>query len=746
MEIPGYRIQRQIGSGGSARVYLGLQHAFGRHVAIKVLTGEQGRDEAVRQRFLREADIAKGLNHPNIVRVFDAGQHLDICYLVMEYLRGGDLNRNLAAGLHMQNVLMVVKGVAAALDYAHGKGVVHGDVKPENILFNEQGAALLGDFGVASKLGENAADPHQRVRGTGPYMSPEQAAGETLDERSDLFSLGVVFYRMLTGALPFDDGASPRTARVPSLPPQLACFNDVMDGLLAPTPERRFQSGAQLVNELDDVRSRGLVPSAVVKTKPIATAEVEVAINARRRRLGRSVAPARRSRRPALAGLVVLALAAAIAAATYFTMQPSGLERILTYAGFIEDPEVAAAWQEAEALSADPNQSLAIVVAAFRQVLAGDADHAGAVAGMAAATERWKQDAASALDAGDYGEAEAKLNELVAIFPGDSDLLPLFDRVDDIRQAHGLLADMQRLLARAGLSHEASVDAAIVTYKEVLRLMPDSPEALAALDEIAVYYGVLAQRDARAQDVVAAMANFQRAVAASESFEGVAAVRATISEAEALQAEIDTMLQQAAERREAGALIDPPGANAAEIYRRVLATKPEDVVALQGLAEVSAQVLATFRELLDAGRLGEANVALERAVVSGIDAAPIAEMQASYEAELDRIEAVENLIDEAEALYAQGYVTGPSPDNNVVSHLREALRLDADNADARRLLSVAATRLAEVAEDAHNAGLVEEGLLYLDLALTVTPGISRWRELRERRQAELPSAEERADS
>ena len=742
MEIPGFRIQREIGSGGSSRVYLGLQHAFGRHVAIKVLANEAGGDEATRQRFLRQAETAKRLNHPNIVRVFDAGRHRDTCYWVMEYLRGGDLNQNLGAGLHMQNVLMVVKGVAAALDYAHGKGVAHGDVKPENILFNEQGAALLGDFGIASKLGESAAEKRQPIRGTRPYMSPEQAAGEELDARSDLYSLGVVFYRMLTGALPFNDSASSRAVRVPPLPAQLACFNGVMGKLLAPLPARRFQSGAELVAELDEVRSHGLVPSAVVKTRPITTAEVEIAIGARGRRRRRAATQVRRSGRPALVGLVVLALAAAVAAATYFTVQPSGLERLLTYAGFIEDPEVAAAWQEAQALRADPNQSLSVIVAAHRHVLASDAGHVGATAGIEEATERWKQDAANALDGGDYRAAEAKLNDLVAIFPGDPDLVPLLDRVDDIRQAQGLLADMRRLLARAGLSHEASVDAAIVTYKEVLRLMPNNAEALAALDEIAVYYGVLAQRDARAQDVAAAMANFQRAVAASASFDDVAAVRATISEAEALQAEIDTMLQQAAERREAGALIDPPGNNAAEIYRRVLATKPEDVVALQGLSEVSAQVLATFRELLDAGRLDDASAALERAVVSGIDAVPIAEMQASFEAELDRIEAVEGLIDQAEELYAQGYVTGPSSDNNVVALLREALRLDADNADARRLLSVAATRLAEVAEDAHNAGMVEEGLLYLDLALTVTPGISRWRELRERRQAELLRTED----
>ena len=148
IQLPGYRIQRTIGEGGGAHVYLALQHSFGRQVAVKVLTASAAEQASFRERFLREAEVAKSLDHPNIVRVIDAGWHRDAPYLIMEYLRGGDLNSNLATGLHMQSVVMAVKDVAAALDYAHGKGVVHRDVKPENILFNEQGAALLSDFAL----------------------------------------------------------------------------------------------------------------------------------------------------------------------------------------------------------------------------------------------------------------------------------------------------------------------------------------------------------------------------------------------------------------------------------------------------------------------------------------------------------------------------------------------------------------------------------------------------------------------
>ena len=746
IQLPGYRIQRTIGEGGGAHVYLALQHSFGRQVAVKVLTASAAEHASFRERFLREAEVAKSLDHPNIVRVIDAGWHRDAPYLIMEYLRGGDLNSNLATGLHMQSVVMAVKDVAAALDYAHGKGVVHRDVKPENILFNEQGAALLSDFGIAAQAREPPRAERGRVVGTPPYMSPEQCNGEAVDGRSDLFSLGVVLYRALTGRLPYDDApgrSGTVRLQVPLLPLQLSAFQGVLGKLLAASPERRYQSGAELVTALDQVRIDGLVPDAVVRTEAIATAEIETAITAGRRQGDRhSSAPSVRHKRLFPLSVLVGLLAIAVGAGTwYIAAQPGGVARLLAQAGLVEHPDAVRAWQDAQALGADPNQGLAAVVAAYRRVLTYDPGHAGATAAIAAVVERSEQEVVDALDAGDSALAEAKLNELADVSPADATLTVLFDRLTDLRHAQRLLADTQRLLASSGLDDVPAVEAAIVTYKEVLRLMPNHSAALAALDAIAVRYGGLAKQDAEAQNVAGALANFDRAFAANPEFEGVQAVRATLSEAEALQAEINAILQQAAQLREAGGLIDPPGANAAELYRRVLATKPEDAIAVQGLAEVSAQVLAHFRDLLDEGQLADASGLIDRAAASGIGEDPVREMQARYDAELARIDAVKTLIAQAEAFYAMGYITGPARQDNAIARLREALRLDPNNADALRLLSLAATRLASAAQDAYHAGMVEEGLRYLDLALTVTPGIGRWREMRERWQADMEGAQ-----
>ncbi len=281
LEIPGYSIEREIGRGGMARVYLAVQKKFGRLVAIKVVSPEYTADPSFGKRFVREARIIAQLSHPNIVQVHDAGVNDQCYYLVMEYLRGGDLNRRLKRGLHMQAAISVVKDIARGLDNAHSKGFVHRDIKPENILFREDGSAVLSDFGVARVISSGASiTRHGTVVGTPQYMSPEQATGRPLDGRSDIYSLGVVFYRMLTGEVPFKaDSAVAVGIRhlqdpVPRLPGHLSSMQNVVDRFLAKKPEARFQTGAEVIEALDGVRAAGMVPNTVIKTEVVNTAEI----------------------------------------------------------------------------------------------------------------------------------------------------------------------------------------------------------------------------------------------------------------------------------------------------------------------------------------------------------------------------------------------------------------------------------------------------------------------------------------
>jgi serine/threonine protein kinase len=212
------------------------------------------------ERFLREARIIAGLSHPNIISVYDVGSQNQHHYYAMEYHPGGDLKQRISDGISTRDSLLITKQLALALDHAHNKGYIHRDVKPDNVLFKEDGSLVLTDFGIA-----RATEDHSqltqvgKIVGTPKYMSPEQAKGEPIDARSDLYSLGIVLYEMLTGEVPFhgEDALSLGIKHIQALPELLPLdvedFQTVIDRLLAKEPEMRFQSGDELIAALDEV-------------------------------------------------------------------------------------------------------------------------------------------------------------------------------------------------------------------------------------------------------------------------------------------------------------------------------------------------------------------------------------------------------------------------------------------------------------------------------------------------------------
>lgn len=731
VEIPGYRLQAEIGRGARSRVYSASHRARGGTYAIKV-TNVPIDDPGMDARFLEGGQAARKLEHPNIVRVLEAGKLDGAYYRVMEYVRGGDLNHNLAGGLHLQNLFLATKDVAAALDYAHRRGVVHGDLRPGNILFDEQGAVRVSGFAM----------PASTAVGFSPYCSPEQAAGGSLSPRSDFYSLGVIFYQMLTGRLPDATrtgvaGSTVVRLHEPPMPLQFAAFRPVVDRLLAKSPEDRFESGLQLAAALDDLRGRDAVPDAVVRTEAVTAQEIESAESTHVRQRPSSAGEARPPlpfRRPVLAAILISIIA--VAAGVGYVSDQSGWSRALAFLGLAPHPDAALAWEQAEDLASDRDQSLSAVVSAYRRVLAIDASYAGAAEAIERAAERWRSDIDSALDAGELRLADRKLDELATVLPLDVELGRLVRRFEVQGQIQELLAGTSRQLARRGLGDVRAADAAIASYKGVLRLNPGNESAAQGLTAIALHYGAAAERLA-ATDFAAARDSLERAVAADAQFPGIDGVRATLRAAENVQEEIKRELQLAADLRQAGALITPAEANPLDVYRGVLAIDPDNEVALQAVSEIAATVLAQFDGLLRDGTLEAAREFKDLAAAADIGDDLLAQMDTRYDQELQRIATVLDLIAKAEELYRTGYVTGPDPDNNAVALLREALRLDPDNSDGIRLLSVSATRLADVAGEAYTVGMHHEALQYLDLALAVTPGIGRWRAQREQWQAEI---------
>lgn len=262
--IPGYVIQRRLGDGGMATVFLAVQQSLDRSVAIKIMRARGGEDNE-EKRFMLEARTLARLPHPNIVAVHDIAQASDFNYIVMEYLRGGVLSERMKAGLTMQDAISIVAQIADALQFAHENGVIHRDLKPANVLFRNASTPVLTDFGIA-RLQDTDATRLTRpgmVIGTPAYMSPEQALGAPVDGRSDQYSLGVLFYEMLARKLPFSGDNTMALAyhHVNTAPPPLPLRFDfaqpLIEKMMAKNPKERYPDLKTFARELRSVVTAG---------------------------------------------------------------------------------------------------------------------------------------------------------------------------------------------------------------------------------------------------------------------------------------------------------------------------------------------------------------------------------------------------------------------------------------------------------------------------------------------------------
>ena len=273
-----------LGSGGMAEVFLAYEEALERDVALKILKEQYADNEGFIERFRREAQSAASLNHPNIVHIYDWGgtENGEASYIAMEYAPGGTLeDRILDDGpLPPYKAVEVASQIAEALGFAHERGVIHRDVKSQNILLSALGDAKVTDFGLARAAYSTSLSQTSLVLGTASYMSPEQAMGGPADPRSDLYSLGVVLYEMLTGELPYEGESSVTIAVKHVMEPPRApreVNSEVPEGisavtqkLLAKDPGDRYTSATQLIEDLRRVRD-GLPPAFADAARRVAT-------------------------------------------------------------------------------------------------------------------------------------------------------------------------------------------------------------------------------------------------------------------------------------------------------------------------------------------------------------------------------------------------------------------------------------------------------------------------------------------
>lgn len=250
-----YEIVRKLAHGEIATVYLARQRNSQQQIVLKVL--HQVADSStgrILDRFLREYELVARLDHPNVVRIHDFGVADDHAYIAMEYCGGGSLKRRIGAGMDRYEAYRLMRDIAGALGVLHAAGILHRDLKPTNVLFRDDGSLALIDFGLAKQVALQAeVTGAGAIFGTPYYMSPEQGHGEAVDVRGDIYSLGVIFYEMLTGSKPFDGDTAMavivkhRQAPIPGLPMSLREFQPLIQRMLAKQPAERFPNVEELL-------------------------------------------------------------------------------------------------------------------------------------------------------------------------------------------------------------------------------------------------------------------------------------------------------------------------------------------------------------------------------------------------------------------------------------------------------------------------------------------------------------------
>ena len=275
-----YESPQQIGRGGMGDIYRATDSLLGREVAVKVLADRYAQDESVRQRFTREALAAARLSgDPNIVTIFDVGEHEGRPFIVMEYFGGGALDDVLRTdgAQPPQRVFAWLEQAGRALDMAHARGIVHRDVKPANLLLDREGNVHVADFGIASAAGMDSLTMTGTVLGTAGYLSPEQAQGERATPASDRYALAVVAFELLTGSRPFesDSPTAEAAAHVNAPVPSVSAYADLpreldrcFERALAKDPARRFSTSAELVAALRSAFADAAGKTAVTRAVP----------------------------------------------------------------------------------------------------------------------------------------------------------------------------------------------------------------------------------------------------------------------------------------------------------------------------------------------------------------------------------------------------------------------------------------------------------------------------------------------
>ena len=694
-----------------ATVYLAKEAKLERQVALKIMSSKLLSDPSFADRFLREARIVASLSHRNIVHVFDVGSHNDFNYMAMELLPGGDLKAKLKQGVQLSDGLRYMKEVAAGLQYAGAKKFIHRDIKPENIMFGEDGTAVITDFGIARNTeSQTNMTMVGSVIGTPHYMSPEQAGAEELDHRSDLYSLGVMLYELLTGQPPFQGdsaisiGVKHITEDPPPLPDEHARFQPLIDKALAKNRDERFQSGDEFIEAITALESGA---SASEATTILSSQEM------RRRSSG-----------------------SGFTAGTPMPGSPTVLDR--------------------------GKKSLAVPLLAAGVVLAG----VGGAGGYYFYSQQSDQPAVSNTPAiGPTGTTPVNGGNKAPVFAGSS------ERTQALLDAAVKALEEGRLYKPSTNSAEFYLTTLLALdpnsaqgrekVAELFRRYLDNASAGVEKSELDQAYEFVTQANRLTYYVTDDALKKQH----QELFNKILLMREQKIIADSIKEEVEALLAKADKQLAENKLTSPTGDNAYDSFQQVLQLDPQNEKAAEGIKRVADAFLANALAQAKAGNFSAAyafiaasgqimptnpEIAKTREALEKIESDSLAKASKSGKADPVKVKVkakkddgkakkVAKLLTEIDVALKDKRLTRPK-DNNALSKFREVQSLDPLNADVIVALDKVVAALTIEADSAIKKGSLKNAQLLVNEARNLSPANKKVRGL----QSDINQAKEQA--
>lgn len=729
MSIEGYSILESLSTRESTSVYRARDERTHQEVALKVIEVVDENSRTRSENLLACARVLSASPHPSVCRVLNFGQEGNNTYVSYEWLRSFDLLQALAEGMSLVQIKRIFLGVANALKHLEENGIVHGDLKPENILLREDYEPLLIDI-TGGFFEAGALKPTTITNG---YSSPESVRGTSIDARSDIYSLGVVLIRTLSGDVPWTDDwgagrASTEEDTVPRLAIDYASLQPVIDSCLAFNPSERNLDIEVLDRAFDELLSDSIQSTPIVRSDLVASEELAIVDLGASRRAASGLDSFSPRRRAIYLGTAALGPIILIAGIWLGYVERNAIQEFFAGLGIVEHPEFEERWRTAEALQSDANQTLSAITTAYNRVLEVAPNHQAARRAIEEVRNAWKLQISQFIEGNNLSLAQSRLDELARVYPNDEDIDDLSQQLYRMRRADRLMDDTRRLQELRGIEDQESWTAIIRAYTQIVRQHPDHPESEEAQSQLNMLSKSIAEMSLEATkrgNLPLARDLLGLAIEANPASADLKSAQEELQQAQSLKEEIEGTLQVAATHREDGNLVSPLDENAYASFRRVLELDPDNQVAINGLAEVEANVMLNLIELMDQRNLDEAAELINSARTQGVSQESLQELEALRAEELGRIAQAQDLYDEAIELYEQGYITRPD-DANALFKLNQAQLLDPRNVLVQSLIDQCADRIAKVARDAYESGMTGQARWYLDFVLSLENPNPEW--------------------